>query len=73
MLKHLCENKSATAPIHAHSNDSSCTQADFTTKKGSCFEDQKVHVIAILFINYFHQLVFIYFLENIKSRLLGET
>ena len=63
MLKLLRENKSAAAPIHAHSND----------KKGSHFEDQKVHVIAVLFINYFHQLVFIYFLEKIISRLLGET
>ena len=54
MLKLLRENKSAAAPIHAHSND----------KKGSRFEDQKVHVIAVLSTYYIHQLVFIYFLER---------
>ena len=69
MLKLLRENKSAAAPIHARSNDSPCTRADFPAKS-SCFKDQKVHVIAALFINDFHQLAFIYFLEKISSRLL---
>ena len=39
MLKFLRENKSAAVPIHAHSNDSLCTQADFTAKKCSRLED----------------------------------
>ena len=56
MLKFSSENESAAAPIHAHSNDSLCTWADFPAKKCSPLEDQKVHVIAALFINYFHQL-----------------
>ena len=71
MLKLSHENKYGVAP---RSNDSLCTRADFPAKKSSCFEDQKVHVIAALFINYFpHQLAFIYFLEKVRSRLLGET
>ena len=75
MLKLSRENKSAAAPIiYARSNDTPCTRADFPAKKAlRCFEDQEVHVIAALFINCFHQLVFIYFLEKIRSRLLGET
>ena len=52
MLKLSRETKSAAAPI-ARSNDSPCTQADFPTKKSSSFEDQKLHVIATPFINYF--------------------
>ena len=72
MSKLLRENKSAAAPIHARSNDSPCTRADFPAKKSSRFKDQKLHVIA-LFINYFHQLAFIYFLEKIRSQLLGGT
>ena len=51
MLKLSRENKSAPAPIHARSNDSPCTRADFPAKKRSCFDDQKVYVIAALFIN----------------------
>ena len=74
MLKLSHENKSAAAPIiYARSNDRPCTRADFPAKKSSCFEDQGVHVIAALFIISFPQLVFIYFLEKIRSRLLGET
>ena len=73
MLKLSCENQSAAAMIHACSNDSLCTQAHFPAKKSSCFEDQKLHVIAALFINYFHQFAFIYFLEKFRSQLLGET
>ena len=74
MLKLSHENKYSVAQIHARSNDSPCTRADFPAIKSSCFEDQKVHVIAALFINYFpHQVAFIYFLEKIRSRLLGET
>ena len=30
-------------------------------------------LLATLFINYFHQLAFLYFLEKIRSQLLGET
>ena len=45
----------------------------FLQKNSSCFEDQDVHVTAALFINCFHQLVFNYFLEKIRSRLLDET
>ena len=71
MLQLSSENKSAAAPIHARSNESPCTRADFPAKKSSHFEDQKVHVIiATLFINYFHKLAFIYFLEKIRSRLV---
>ena len=73
MLKLSCENKSAAATTHASSNDSPCTRAYFPAKKGSYFEDQKVHLIAALFVNYFRQLSFIYFLKKIRSRLLGET
>ena len=64
MLKLSRENKSAPAPIHARSNDSPCTRADFPAKKRSRFDDQKVHVIAALFINYCLQLAFIYFFED---------
>ena len=41
--------------------------------KSSRFEDQKVHVIAALFINDFHQLAFIYFLAKIRSRLVKKN
>ena len=61
-LKLSHDNKYGVAPIHACSNDSLCTRADFPAKKSSTFEDQKVHVLAALFINYFrHQFAFIYF------------
>ena len=56
MLKFLSEKKSVAALIHAHSNDSLCTRADFPAKKCSPLEDRKMHVIAALVINYFHQL-----------------
>ena len=52
MLKLSRETKSAAAPI-ARSNDSPCTRAEFPTKKSSRFEDQKLHVIATPFMNYF--------------------
>ena len=68
MLKLSRENKSAAAPIHARSNDSPCTRVDFSAKQISRFEDQKVHTVTALFINYFHQLAFSYFLEKIRSR-----
>ena len=71
-LKFPREKKSAAAPI-ARSNDSPCTRADFPTKKSSHFEDEKLHVIATLFINYFHQLEFIYFLKRSDHDYFDET
>ena len=59
--------KYSTEENNKHSNDSPCTRADFPTKKSSGFKDQKLHVIATLFINYFHQLEFICFLKKIRS------
>ena len=64
MLKLSRENKSAADIVR--SNDSPCTQADFPAKKA-------LALLAALFINYFHQLAFIYFLKKIRSPLLGET
>lgn len=62
MLQLSRENISAAALIHAHSNESPWTQADFPAKKSSRFEDQKVYVIAAL----------IYFLGKIRLW-FGET
>ena len=73
MLKFSRENKSAAAPILAHSNDSLCTRADFPAKKCSSLEDRKVHVIAALFINYFHQLALFISLKRSDHDYVGET
>ena len=75
MLKFSCENKSAATPIHAYSNDSLCTRADFHAKKCSPLEDRKVHVhlIAALFINYFHQLALFISSKRTDHDYFGET
>ena len=73
MLKFSRENKSAAAPIHAHSNDSLCTRVDFPAKKCSPLEDPKVHVIAALFINYFHQLALFISSKRSDQEYFGET
>ena len=73
MLKFSRENKTAVALIHAHSNDSLCTRADFPAKKCSPLEDLKVHVIAALFINYFHQLALFISSKRSDQDYFGET